>query len=410
MLIGSFLLGSGIFETNLHLANAAVGSLTVTSPNGGENWVRGTTQMITWTKSGSPGSYVKIEVLKANVVSRILSAKSMNDGSYGWVIPSTQTLGTDYKIRVTSTTYSTVTDSSNANFAITVDSPTVTSPTPTNAVVYFKSSFTTLKTDYPAGTPYDYGYDKDAPVEVGRWIANEKNDYGRSILRNDPTGSSNLCMGLEELASSTAIKKQIGLSTSSYYETVNGLPNPTYDQYRKDGFCYINFDIYFPSSFTVNDPVGTYATAMIWQLFGSPQTHTSGGPQMMLQFSETNSNFYLYIFPWARATGTSRTLPIAPKSDFLAGGKYNSKWVHVSIYYKPGSAFKVADGTIKIWLDDELVFSRNDIETAQEDGTLNFAWSIVNYGISASPVNIILYYKNVVVSNKRWSGGVPVNS
>ena len=28
--------------------------ITVVSPNGGENWIRGTTQMITWTSTGSP--------------------------------------------------------------------------------------------------------------------------------------------------------------------------------------------------------------------------------------------------------------------------------------------------------------------------------------------------------------------
>ncbi len=35
-------------------------AITVTSPNGGETWQRGTSHTITWSYAGSPGSYVKI--------------------------------------------------------------------------------------------------------------------------------------------------------------------------------------------------------------------------------------------------------------------------------------------------------------------------------------------------------------
>jgi 5-hydroxyisourate hydrolase-like protein (transthyretin family) len=94
------------------------GTLTVVSPNGGQQWVRGTTHTITWSKAGTTGSYVKIELLKGGVVNRVISSSTLNDGSYSWTIPSAQTLGTDYKIRITSTTYTSITDSSNSNFSI----------------------------------------------------------------------------------------------------------------------------------------------------------------------------------------------------------------------------------------------------------------------------------------------------
>ncbi len=107
------------------------GSITVTSPNGGESWVSGSTHPITWTSSGSSGSNVKIEVLKAGAVVQTMS--DANDGSYsGWVIPSGTAAGTDYRIRITSATNATISDTSNANFAITsgtaAGSITVTSP------------------------------------------------------------------------------------------------------------------------------------------------------------------------------------------------------------------------------------------------------------------------------------------
>jgi hypothetical protein len=96
--------------------------ITVTVPNGGESWSRGTTQTIKWTYAGNPGSYVKIELLKAGVVNSTITAKtsigSSGTGSYNWRIPNNQATGSDYKIRITSTTTSSYTDTSNGNFTI----------------------------------------------------------------------------------------------------------------------------------------------------------------------------------------------------------------------------------------------------------------------------------------------------
>ena len=92
--------------------------ITVTSPNGGESWVQGSCQTIKWSSDGSVGSYVKIELLKDGVVNRVLVSSTPNDGSWVWTISSKQTAGTDYTIRITSTSKSAIADSSNDNFAI----------------------------------------------------------------------------------------------------------------------------------------------------------------------------------------------------------------------------------------------------------------------------------------------------
>jgi len=109
---------------------SAAAQLTVTDPNGGESLIRGTTPKITWTSSGTVGSYVKIELLKGGVVSQTLSTSSPNDGTYSsWTIPSTLATGTDYRIRVTSTSNTAITDTSNTYFTIAPASTiTVTSP------------------------------------------------------------------------------------------------------------------------------------------------------------------------------------------------------------------------------------------------------------------------------------------
>ena len=93
-------------------------SITVTSPNGGENWKRGTTKAITWASVGSTGANVKIELLKGTSVSTI--AKSVpNTGTYNWKISSGQATVSTYKIRITSIgTTPLYTDMSDNSFTI----------------------------------------------------------------------------------------------------------------------------------------------------------------------------------------------------------------------------------------------------------------------------------------------------
>jgi len=96
--------------------------ITVVSPNSGETWTAGSTQRIRWTYTGNPGSYVKIELLKGGVVNRIIkslvSKGTGGSGSSSWLIPSTLETGTDYQIRVTSTSKNSYSDTSDSNFTI----------------------------------------------------------------------------------------------------------------------------------------------------------------------------------------------------------------------------------------------------------------------------------------------------
>lgn len=96
-------------------------SINLVSPNGGENLLRGTTNTISWSSTGSPGANVKIELLKGTTPYAI-NSNTPNDGAYSWTVPPTQQLGTDYKIKVTSLTNSIYSDTSDNNFAIS-DSP-----------------------------------------------------------------------------------------------------------------------------------------------------------------------------------------------------------------------------------------------------------------------------------------------
>jgi molybdopterin-binding protein len=100
----------------------AAPTITVVSPNGGQNWTRGSERLITWTYTGNPGTFVKIELFRGTVLNRTITSSastgSSGNGSFRWLIPSNQTTGTNFRIRLTSTTNATVTDTSNANFTI----------------------------------------------------------------------------------------------------------------------------------------------------------------------------------------------------------------------------------------------------------------------------------------------------
>lgn len=105
---------TAIFNSNV--------SLTVTSPNGGENWKAGSTHPITWAYAGNPGAYVKIELVQGTSVKSTIAKKapigSGGTGSYNWTISKTMKTGSDYKIRITSTSNSSYADTSDGFFTI----------------------------------------------------------------------------------------------------------------------------------------------------------------------------------------------------------------------------------------------------------------------------------------------------
>ena len=105
--------------------------LTVISPNGGESWQRGTSHKVTWSYTGSPGSTVKITLLKAGAeVGTIITSTSIGSsgtGSYTWPISTTGGTGSDYKVSVQSISQPTIKDSSNNVF--TLSPPGTTPPT-----------------------------------------------------------------------------------------------------------------------------------------------------------------------------------------------------------------------------------------------------------------------------------------
>ncbi len=102
-----------------------LGAVTVTSPNGGENFVEGSPMNINWIKA-SGGQYaptVKIELLITRDLTdspcMTIDSSAANTGSYTWSsIQRCSEPYSTYKIRITDNTYPILSDKSNATFVI----------------------------------------------------------------------------------------------------------------------------------------------------------------------------------------------------------------------------------------------------------------------------------------------------
>jgi hypothetical protein len=116
---------SGTVQTVTHLAadqrmtimeTPQLPQITVTSPNGGETWIKGTTQTITWTDNISGN--VKILLFKDSTVAAIIAASTPSDGSFDWTVPASLHDGRNYKVEVRSLDDFSIKDQSDRAFKI----------------------------------------------------------------------------------------------------------------------------------------------------------------------------------------------------------------------------------------------------------------------------------------------------
>jgi hypothetical protein len=100
--------------------------LTVTAPNGGENFYVGATTPITWHSLGA-GANVDIDISRdGGATWEEIAGFADNTGSYLWTV--TAPYSNNCRIRVTGTAITPVSDTSNADFTISSRGIVVTSP------------------------------------------------------------------------------------------------------------------------------------------------------------------------------------------------------------------------------------------------------------------------------------------
>jgi len=102
--------------------------ITLTSPNGGENWQVGSVHNITWTSSGISNVLIEYTANNGTSWNTIVSSYSAYGGSYSWTIPNNPS--TQCKVRISDVVNASYYDISNNTFTISNPSPyvTVTSP------------------------------------------------------------------------------------------------------------------------------------------------------------------------------------------------------------------------------------------------------------------------------------------
>ncbi len=94
----------------------------VTSPNGGEAWLRGTSHFIRW--EGNLPENVAVKLYKRGTLVQTFTTDAPDTGAYKWSVGFNFVPGSDYSVQVSSTTNAALFASSAANFSI-IDAPTL---------------------------------------------------------------------------------------------------------------------------------------------------------------------------------------------------------------------------------------------------------------------------------------------
>jgi Leucine-rich repeat (LRR) protein len=128
------------YSTEVSTATFETPTLTVIAPNGGQSWVEGTTQIISWTNTGTIAN-VDIEYSANGGESWNPIVTSMtNTGSYNWVIPAVDSTNCLVRVRDTATSASDVSD---AVFTLWKQ-PSITVTAPNGGEVWRRSTNKTI--------------------------------------------------------------------------------------------------------------------------------------------------------------------------------------------------------------------------------------------------------------------------
>jgi hypothetical protein len=122
---------SSSFTQSWMLGVVPTNTLALTAPNGGENWVRTTTQPITWNSSGLSGTVKLLLYQNLSLIGTIAQDLAIGAGTYSWTVGNLASgsapAGSNYKIRV-QTTDNAMYDDSDGTFNIISEVEAVAAP------------------------------------------------------------------------------------------------------------------------------------------------------------------------------------------------------------------------------------------------------------------------------------------
>ena len=274
-------------------------SITVTYPNGGESWQRGTFHNITWDSVGNVGSNVRIDLYIGGALNRTINNSTSNDGSYIWFVPLDQDIGSDCRIKITSTTISSYYDYSDNTFSITA-LPHITVLSPNGGEIW------ELGTSHDITWNYSGNVGSNVKIELynGRAIS-------RTITKSTSTdGSYNWLIPVDETIDSNYRIKVTSTTNSSYYDYSDN-----------------NFSIAGPPHITVTSPNGGErwqpgtSHDITWNSVGSIgsyvriELYKDGAPHLKIINSTTNDGSYDWSIPLDQAIGSDYMIKITSTSN-----------------------------------------------------------------------------------------------
>ncbi len=195
---------------------SAVPTITVTSPNGGENWQVGLTQNITWTSSGVTNVKIEYSTNNGTSWSTIIASVAATPASYSWIVPNTP--NTQCKVRISDAGNTVINDISDKPFQL---SSAVTNPCPgTPTVTYSGKIYNTVLIGSQCWLREN--------LDVGTMIQGSQNQSNNSTIEkychdNDPNNCSiygGLYQWAEAMQYITSEKAQ-GLCPSGWHIPTN---------------------------------------------------------------------------------------------------------------------------------------------------------------------------------------------
>ncbi|MCB9357756.1 MAG: T9SS type A sorting domain-containing protein [Calditrichaeota bacterium] len=322
--------GRGMWETE-----TSTPSITVISPNGGEQWSTFTSQNISWGTGGIGGN-VSIEINPTYPTGSwsTIIASTANDGSYTWTPTFT---GTAARLRVISTSQPSIGDTSNANF--TIVSPYVSLITPNggedwavgsqHTIRWTKSSNignvqVRIKRDFPNGvweyitmtTDTFYNWTVTAPTEVDCRIrilqdgneaisdtsASDFTISGPYLVVNEPNGGEVLYPGQNFTIQWT--------------------------RYNFSGMCKAEVNYSYPSSSWTLLADSIWTDSLVWPVGaqGSNAARIRVSSHDYASAIDTSNSNFIVQYPFLQVTSPNTGV------TWLTGTTQTITWSHSNIY------------------------------------------------------------------------------
>lgn len=149
--------------------------------------------------------------------------------------------------------------------------------------------------------------------------------------------------------------------------------------------AYYSAWFWFPVDFA--EAFGPYDWRLIMQWADTKSGAAGHFPTLTLVFGKLDHELRLCNWNWWRngnegATewGTGITATSIPKEQ----------WVHIVVYVKMSSGFRILDGQATVWINGQDVLDRKDIAlwNYYSSGYRGVCWGVGNYGKSKSPSSI----------------------